>query len=218
MGGAATASTRTSLPPSRRSRRSAQMVVRSPSSSRRQHLRGVTAATAGIDRVAGDHMGMCHGDQRYRLRTRRAPRPPLRITSASRCRGRRALSAAARFAISTAPRRDRRSGPGNPSSPPIPRPARSAELKCDIIFKATKVYGIYTADPEKDPKGRARPHGRITVLADAQSLTPRHRLRGQLDSIYIFRPRKATSSSPGSRYAVDRLTCSVTSIHCQSAV
>jgi len=28
---------------------------------------------------------------------------------------------------------------------------RAAELSCEIIFKATKVDGIYTADPEKHP-------------------------------------------------------------------
>ena len=31
---------------------------------------------------------------------------------------------------------------------------RAAELKCDIIFKATKVDGIYTADPNKDPNAQ----------------------------------------------------------------
>src|SRR4030095_13845704 len=35
---------------------------------------------------------------------------------------------------------------------------RAAELKCDIIFKATKVDGIYTADPEKDPNAVRLPH------------------------------------------------------------
>ena len=35
---------------------------------------------------------------------------------------------------------------------------RASELKCDIIFKATKVDGIYTADPEKDPTAERLPH------------------------------------------------------------
>ena len=28
---------------------------------------------------------------------------------------------------------------------------RAVELECDIIFKGTKVNGIYSADPKKDP-------------------------------------------------------------------
>jgi uridylate kinase len=28
---------------------------------------------------------------------------------------------------------------------------RAAELSCDLVLKATKVDGIYTADPKKDP-------------------------------------------------------------------
>ena len=35
---------------------------------------------------------------------------------------------------------------------------RAAELKCDIIFKATKVDGIYTSDPEKNPDAERLPH------------------------------------------------------------
>ncbi len=31
---------------------------------------------------------------------------------------------------------------------------RATELDCDIILKATKVDGVYTADPRKDPKAR----------------------------------------------------------------
>lgn len=29
---------------------------------------------------------------------------------------------------------------------------RGAELECDVVLKATKVDGVYTADPKKDPK------------------------------------------------------------------
>ncbi len=28
---------------------------------------------------------------------------------------------------------------------------RAAELKCEAVFKATQVDGVYTADPKKDP-------------------------------------------------------------------
>ena len=44
---------------------------------------------------------------------------------------------------------------------------RASELKCEIIFKATKVDGIYTADPEKDPTATRIPHVTYQrVLAD----------------------------------------------------
>jgi len=29
---------------------------------------------------------------------------------------------------------------------------RAIEIKCDVILKGTRVDGIYSADPEKDPK------------------------------------------------------------------
>ena len=35
---------------------------------------------------------------------------------------------------------------------------RASELKCEIIFKATKVDGIYTADPMKDPNAKRLAH------------------------------------------------------------
>jgi len=31
---------------------------------------------------------------------------------------------------------------------------RATELECDLLLKATKVDGVYTADPKKDPKAR----------------------------------------------------------------
>ncbi|BCX14687.1 MAG: uridylate kinase [Patescibacteria group bacterium] len=31
---------------------------------------------------------------------------------------------------------------------------RAVELKCDIVFKATDVDGVYSADPQKDPKAK----------------------------------------------------------------
>lgn len=41
---------------------------------------------------------------------------------------------------------------------------RAAELRCDALLKGTRVDGVYTADPEKDPK--ARKYARLT-FADA---------------------------------------------------
>jgi uridylate kinase len=35
---------------------------------------------------------------------------------------------------------------------------RATELECDILLKATKVDGVYTADPRKDPKATRYEH------------------------------------------------------------
>jgi hypothetical protein len=35
---------------------------------------------------------------------------------------------------------------------------RGAEIGAEIVLKATKVDGVYTADPKKDPRPRATPH------------------------------------------------------------
>ncbi len=42
--------------------------------------------------------------------------------------------------------------PAIPTSRPIPAAAlRASEMDCDCLLKGTKVDGIYSADPEKDP-------------------------------------------------------------------
>jgi uridylate kinase len=71
---------------------------------------------------------------------------------------------------------------------------RAAELKCNIIFKATKVDGIYTADPEKDPNAVRLPH--VTyhrVLADRLQVMDAAAIdlaRGSAIPIYIFSLRE----------------------------
>ena len=71
---------------------------------------------------------------------------------------------------------------------------RAAELKCDIIFKATKVDGIYTADPEKDPNAIRLPHVTYQrVLADrlqVMDATAIDLARGSSIPIYIFSLRE----------------------------
>src|SRR5688572_20332977 len=119
-------------------------------------FRGVTAATEGIDRVAGDHMGMLatiiNGIALQDALERRGvnTRVTTAITMAEvaepfiRRRVIRHLEKN-RVVICAA-------GTGNPFFTTDSAAAlRAAELKCDIIFKATKVDGIYTADPQKDP-------------------------------------------------------------------
>ena len=128
-------------------------------------FRGVTAATEGIDRVAGDHMGMLatviNAIALQDALERRGAQ--TRVTSAItmaevaepfiRRRAIRHLEKG-RIVICAA-------GTGNPYFTTDSAAAlRASELKCEIIFKATKVDGIYTADPEKDPTAsgsRTRP-------------------------------------------------------------
>jgi len=119
-------------------------------------FRGVTAATEGIDRVAGDHMGMLatvinalalqDALERRGVNTRVTSAITMSEVAEPFIR-RRAIRhlEKGRVVICAA-------GTGNPFFTTDSAAAlRAAELKCDIIFKATKVDGIYTSDPEKDP-------------------------------------------------------------------
>ncbi|MGA7617066.1 MAG: UMP kinase [Thermoanaerobaculia bacterium] len=135
-------------------------------------FRGVTGATTGIDRAVGDQMGMLatviNGLALQDALERRgvATRVATAITMPGvaepfiRRRVLRHLEKG-RVVICAA-------GTGNPFFTTDSAAAlRAAELKCDIIFKATKVDGIYTADPHKDPNAQKIP--RMTyqrVLAD----------------------------------------------------
>jgi uridylate kinase len=162
-------------------------------------FRGVTAATEGIDRVAGDHMGMLAtvinaiALQDALERRGVATRVTSAITMAEvaepfiRRRAIRHLEKG-RIVICAA-------GTGNPFFTTDSAAAlRAAELKCDIIFKATKVDGIYTADPEKDPNAVRLPHvtyqrvlsERLQVM-DAAAIDL---ARGSSIPIYIFSLRE----------------------------
>jgi len=67
---------------------------------------------------------------------------------------------------------------------------RASELKCEIIFKATKVDGIYTSDPEKDPTAEKIPHATYQrVLAERLQVMDASAIdlaRGSKIPIYIF--------------------------------
>ncbi|HEY0156127.1 MAG TPA: UMP kinase [Thermoanaerobaculia bacterium] len=162
-------------------------------------FRGMTAATHGIDRVAGDHMGMLatvmNGIALQDALERRDI--PTRVTSAIamsqiaepfiRRRAMRHLEKG-RVVICAA-------GTGNPFFTTDSAAAlRAAELKCDIIFKATKVDGIYTADPEKDPNAERLP--KVTyqrVLTDRLQVMDAAAIdlaRGSSIPIYIFSLRE----------------------------
>src|ERR1044071_10458328 len=126
-------------------------------------FRGVSGATEGIDRVAGDHMGMLatviNGLALQDSLERRGAH--TRVTSAItmpevaepfiRRRAIRHLEKQ-RIVICAA-------GTGNPFFTTDSAAAlRASELNCEIIFKATKVDGIYTSDPKKDPTATRLPY------------------------------------------------------------
>ena len=162
-------------------------------------FRGVTGATQGIDRVAGDHMGMLATvinalALQDALERRDVPtRVTTAITMAEvaepflRRRAIRHLEKG-RVVICAA-------GTGNPFFTTDSAAAlRAAELKCDIIFKATKVDGIYTADPEKDPNAVRLPHVTYQrVLAERLQVMDAAAIdlaRGSSIPIYIFSLRE----------------------------
>src|SRR5436189_623599 len=162
-------------------------------------FRGVSGATEGIDRVAGDHMGMLatviNALALQDALERRGAH--TRVTSAItmpevaepfiRRRAIRHLEKG-RIVICAA-------GTGNPFFTTDSAAAlRANELECEIIFKATKVDGIYTSDPAKDPT--AKKIARLTyqrVLAErleVMDATAIDLARGSKIPIYIFSLRE----------------------------
>jgi uridylate kinase len=162
-------------------------------------FRGVTAATEGIDRVAGDNMGMLAtvinalALQDALERRGATTRVTSAITMAEvaepfiRRRAIRHLEKG-RIVICAA-------GTGNPFFTTDSAAAlRASELKCEIIFKATKVDGIYTSDPEKNPSAKKIHHVTYQrVLADrlqVMDATAIDLARGSSIPIYIFSLRE----------------------------
>ncbi|AKP73212.2 Uridylate kinase [Piscirickettsia salmonis] len=119
-------------------------------------LRGVTLSEAGLSRVTGDHMGMlatvinalAMRDVLERIDV------PARIMSAIPMSGlvdhydrRKAMHhlSEGRAVIFAA-------GTGNPLvTTDSAASLRGIEVDVDLLLKATRVDGVYTADPEKDP-------------------------------------------------------------------
>ncbi len=135
-------------------------------------FRGAGLAQSGIDRVTGDHMGMLAtvmnslalADALEKIDI------PARVMSAidlnEVCEDyirRRAVShlKKGRVVICAA-------GTGNPFfTTDTAASLRAIELGADVVLKATKVDGIYTADPQKNPN--ARRYDQLTydqVIAD----------------------------------------------------
>src|SRR5438093_5298225 len=162
-------------------------------------FRGVTAATEGIDRVTGDHMGMLAtvinalALQDALERRGVITRVNTAITMAEvaepfiRRRAIRHLEKG-RVVICAA-------GTGNPFFTTDSAAAlRASELKCEIIFKATRVDGIYTSDPEKNPNAEKIHHVTYQrVLAErlqVMDATAIDLARGSYIPLYIFSLRE----------------------------
>ncbi len=119
-------------------------------------FRGIAPSARGMDRVAADHMGMLatvinavalqDALEKRGTRTRVMSAIEMREIAEPFIR-RRAMRhlEKGRLVIFAA-------GTGNPYfSTDTAAALRAMEIKADIILKGTRVAGIYSADPEKDP-------------------------------------------------------------------
>ncbi|MGH7721673.1 MAG: UMP kinase [Candidatus Dormibacteria bacterium] len=126
-------------------------------------VRGMEASSHGLDRVAGDYMGML-----ATVINALALRDALeRLDIQTRVQSAIAMQQVAEPFI---PRRAIRhlekgrvvilaAGTGNPFFTTDTTAAlRAAEIGADVLLKATKVDGIYTADPVKDPSATRLRH------------------------------------------------------------
>jgi uridylate kinase len=120
-------------------------------------IRGVSAASQGMDRATADYMGMLAGvinGVALQDALERVGDVPTRVLSALEIQEvaepyirRRAIRhlEKGRIVIFAA-------GTGNPYFTTDTAAAlRAAEVHADLIMKATRVDGVYSADPEKDP-------------------------------------------------------------------
>lgn len=130
-------------------------------------FRGITAQKCGVDRTTGDYMGMLatvinslalqstlesigvHTRVLTAINMPAVAEPMIRRRAIRHLEKNRVVIFAA--------------GTGNPYfSTDSAAALRASEIGADVLLKATKVDGIYTADPLKDPK--ARRFKRITYL------------------------------------------------------
>ena len=125
-------------------------------------FRGTTGTAEGIDRVTGDHMGMLatlinslalqNALEQKNVTTRVLSAIEINQVAEPMIR-RRALRhlEKGRVVILAA-------GTGNPYFTTDSAAAlRAMELKAEVLLKATKVDGVFTADPMKDPDARFLP-------------------------------------------------------------
>lgn len=125
-------------------------------------FRGLKGAAEGIERTSSDHMGMLATVinglalqsmlERLGLEVRVMSAIPMQSVCEPYIR-RRAMHhmQKGRIVICVG-------GTGNPYFTTDSAAAlRASELNCDILMKATRVDGIYSADPEKDPDAKFYP-------------------------------------------------------------
>ncbi len=130
-------------------------------------FRGVSGASNGMERVTADYIGMLgtvmnalalqSALEKIGIQTRVQSAIPMQTVCEPFVR-RRALRhmEKGRVVIFAA-------GSGNPYfTTDTPAALRATEMNCDALMKGTKVDGVYTADPNKDPKAVHYPH--ITYL------------------------------------------------------
>jgi uridylate kinase len=130
-------------------------------------FRGVAASARGMDRATGDYMGMLatvinalalqDALERQGVLTRVMSAIEMRAVSEPFIRRRAIRHLEKGRAVIFA------AGTGNPYFTTDTAAAlRAMEIKADVIMKATKVDGIYSADPMKDPT--AERYDRISYL------------------------------------------------------
>ncbi|MEG1910180.1 MAG: UMP kinase, partial [Bacteroidales bacterium] len=126
-------------------------------------FRGVAGASAGMDRVQGDYMGMLATLinsmalqaelQKQGVKTRLLSGLQINpiCEEMSRAKANDSLSQGEVVIMA--------GGTGNPFFTTDTAAAlRAAEIQADAILKGTRVDGIYTADPEKDPSATKYQH------------------------------------------------------------
>ena len=119
-------------------------------------FRGVAPGAAGMDRATADYMGMLatvmnalalkDALESIGVRTRVQSALAMQQVSETYTRGKAIQYLQEKKVVIFA------AGTGNPFFTTDTAAAlRGAEMNCDIMLKATKVDGVYTADPAKDP-------------------------------------------------------------------
>ncbi len=126
-------------------------------------FRGIAGTKHGLDRTTGDYMGMLatvinalalqDSLEKHGVSTRVQSAIEMRAVAEPFIR-RRALRhlEKGRVVIFAA-------GTGSPYfSTDTTAALRASEMDADVLLKATKVDGVYTADPQKDPKAKRYDH------------------------------------------------------------
>ncbi len=126
-------------------------------------FRGISVAASGMERATGDYMGMLatvmnalamqNALEDIGVDTRVLSALPISAVCEPyiRRRAKRHIEKG-RIVIFAA-------GTGNPFFTTDTAAAlRATEMNCDLILKGTRVDGVYSADPEKDPNAIHHPH------------------------------------------------------------